>query len=143
MKCENCPALRTEGYEYPESYCCIYPEDEIVDFADGSCGCHHKLAVIKKKIDELEDAMSKQYEGIGEWYMQEQEKEKTLVEALYQAFEKQDVITAQKGINGKLYPYTMDKRADGIMHSIVAELIYNLDKFGYAIIKNKEDKYVR
>ena len=28
MKCENCPALRTEGYEYPETYCCVYGEDE-------------------------------------------------------------------------------------------------------------------
>lgn len=23
MKCNKCPALRTEGYEYPEEYCYI------------------------------------------------------------------------------------------------------------------------
>ena len=29
MLCENCPALRCEGYEYPEEYCLIQSEDNI------------------------------------------------------------------------------------------------------------------
>ena len=135
MRCKECPALRTEGFEYPESYCCIYPEDESVDFADGSCGCYHKLATIKKKVEELKAAMSKQYEGIGEWYMQEQEKEKAVMEALFHAFEKQEVVPAQKDDDGKLYPYTMDKRADGIMYNIVVELVNKLNELGYTITK--------
>lgn len=50
MKCKNCPALKKEGYEYPEYYCSIYPEDDCVDFDDGSEGCYHPLNAIKKAL---------------------------------------------------------------------------------------------
>ena len=50
MKCKNCPALKKEGYEYPEYYCSIYPEDDCVDFDDGSEGCYHPLIAIKKAL---------------------------------------------------------------------------------------------
>lgn len=140
MRCENCPALRIEGYEYPESYCCIYPDEETVEFPNGDLGCRHQLATIKKKIDELDKAMSKQYEGIGEWYMKEQEKEKAITEALYCSFEKQDVIAAQKDVNGRIHFYTMDKRADGVISNIAIEMLYILDKLGYEIIKKEKEK---
>lgn len=50
MKCEKCPALKKEGFEYPEYYCSIYPEDDCVDFDDGSQGCYHPLNAIKKAL---------------------------------------------------------------------------------------------
>ena len=54
MRCENCPALKTKGYEYPESYCSVYPEDEICDFDDG-CGCKHPWNAIKKAFAKSND----------------------------------------------------------------------------------------
>lgn len=50
MKCKNCPALKSDGYEYPEYYCAAYPEDDCVDFDDGSEGCYHPLNAIKKAL---------------------------------------------------------------------------------------------
>ena len=53
MKCDNCPALATEGYEYPETYCSVYGEDECIEFKDGSLGCRHKLATIEKRLEQI------------------------------------------------------------------------------------------
>lgn len=50
MKCKNCPALKSDGYEYPEYYCAAYPEDDCVDFDDGSEGCYHPLNAIKNRL---------------------------------------------------------------------------------------------
>ena len=50
MKCKNCPALKCDGFEYPEYYCSIYPEDDCVDFDDGTEGCYHPLNAIKKAL---------------------------------------------------------------------------------------------
>lgn len=48
MKCRYCPALRTEGYEYPESYCALgVPDEEMIDFKDETSGCR------RKSIDKL------------------------------------------------------------------------------------------
>jgi len=43
MKCCNCPALETEGYEYPESYCALGVQDEdTIEYADGESGCKRR-----------------------------------------------------------------------------------------------------
>lgn len=42
MKCENCGHLRTEGYEYPESYCELTISDDdgnILRAFDSGDGC--------------------------------------------------------------------------------------------------------
>ena len=78
MRCENCPALKTEGYEYPESYCSVYPEDEIYDFDDG-CGCKHPWNAIKKRMQSNEEAEAHQYDGIVEFYQEQQKKEDTKI----------------------------------------------------------------
>jgi hypothetical protein len=52
MKCCNCPALRTEGYEYPETYCGLGISDEdTIEFKDGELGC--KRISIDKILKDL------------------------------------------------------------------------------------------
>ena len=48
MKCEDCPALWVDGYEYPQEYCGL--EQEEIEFKDGSIGCNRKLHKIKKLL---------------------------------------------------------------------------------------------
>lgn len=63
MKCNNCCALRTEGYEYPKSYCLLGGEST-QRFADGWGGCYRKPESVKRQVDEIEDQMSHQHEDI-------------------------------------------------------------------------------
>lgn len=54
MKCENCRFLRTEGYEYPESYCGAgVAEDDVRATSDG-CSYHYKT--LEKRERELDEA---------------------------------------------------------------------------------------
>lgn len=55
MKCDNCPALRYEGYEYPEPYCAAGFYEDNRDFADGSEGCLHRLSTINKRLKPCDD----------------------------------------------------------------------------------------
>jgi hypothetical protein len=49
MKCDGCPALHKEGFEYPEEYCFLGEED--FEFSDGSIGCRRKsLTKIEKDL---------------------------------------------------------------------------------------------
>ncbi|MGI6040998.1 MAG: hypothetical protein ACOYBH_02080 [Candidatus Alectryocaccobium sp.] len=68
MLCENCPALRIEGYEYPETYCLIQPEENTYEFSKG-CGCYLRPSTIQKRIQYEEEAFSHAYDGVGEWYV--------------------------------------------------------------------------
>ena len=70
MRCHECPALRCEGYEYPEEYCLIgVPDEKLIDFPDGECGCRKTYPVIKREAERIEALRDKSYEGIGEWYV--------------------------------------------------------------------------
>ena len=41
MKCDDCIAIVNVGnYEYPEEVCYATNDDDIIEFKDGSCGCH-------------------------------------------------------------------------------------------------------
>jgi len=67
MKCNNCPALMTEGYEYPESYCGIgVPEDEWQDFKDNTTGCLKRMKSIEKELKRIEVEASEYYGRMGE-----------------------------------------------------------------------------
>ena len=65
MKCDRCPALRTEGYEYPEEYCCIGIDGSEYE-ADDGCTLHPMT--IKKMVRQWE----MQYQDIGEWYNEDE-----------------------------------------------------------------------
>ena len=55
--CEECGHLRTEGYEYPESYCPIVSEeDPKFDEDEKGCGCHYSLRTLRKRERELDEA---------------------------------------------------------------------------------------
>lgn len=57
MKCENCRFLRTEGYEYPETYCGAgVAEDDERATSDG-CSYHYKT--LEKRERELDEAWDK------------------------------------------------------------------------------------
>lgn len=80
MKCNNCPALRTEGYEYPESYCLLGGE-QTRTYADGWGGCYRKPDSIRKQIAKIEEQMAHQYDGLDEWIIERDIKEKAMMEA--------------------------------------------------------------
>ena len=55
--CEECGYLRTEGYEYPESYCPIVSEeDPKFDEDKKGFGCHYNLRTLRKRERELDEA---------------------------------------------------------------------------------------
>lgn len=110
MKCENCPALRTEGYEYPEEYCAAYvPETSMVDFKDGSCGCRYTAKRIAKRVDRYDQMRDHQYDGI-EVYAEETEgTEQAMRAAITSALEKTHLTLCHKSdIDGKLYEADAD-----------------------------------
>lgn len=116
MKCGNCPALRTEGYEYPESYCLLGAESTR-EYADGWSGCYRKPESIRKLVAKIEEAMDHQYDGIDEWVTKEEIQERAMREAfdeeihdyrhgsLYLCFKDEG--------DGRYYPIGCD-RGDGI-----------------------------
>jgi len=68
MQCIKCFAVRSEGYEYPEEYCGAYvPEEKMVEFANGQCGCLFPSKAIKARLKKVNEAISKQYQFIEEW----------------------------------------------------------------------------
>ena len=69
MKCDRCPALRTEGYEYPEEYCCIGIDGSEYE-ADDGCTLHPMT--IKKMVRQHDESWEMQYQDIGEWYNEDE-----------------------------------------------------------------------
>ena len=73
MKCDRCPALRTEGYAYPEEYCCIGIDGSEYETDDG-CTLHHMT--VKKMVRENDEAWALHYQDIGEWFKESEYNEK-------------------------------------------------------------------
>ena len=143
MRCENCPALKTKGYEYPESYCSVYPEDEICDFDDG-CGCKHPWNAIKKRRQCNEEAEAHQYDGIVEFYQEQQDKEQAVVESLLAALMKHECCMAHPFFDGELRQIDLSifdgsnesLRCDSLTRQIVFDLLEFLSEKGYKIQRN-------
>lgn len=105
MKCENCPALKYEGYEYPESYCGAgVPEDGkmVTD-----CGCRYTAKQIVKRMRRQEDMRDHSYDGMAEWYIEHQKHENAMMDAinntLENAFDGQ-YICYKSATGDKYYP---------------------------------------
>lgn len=75
MLCETCPAIRCEGYEYPEEYCLIRSEDTMIEFENG-WGCRLHRKTIERMVKEKEEELSKSYEAQAAWYVLTYEIEK-------------------------------------------------------------------
>lgn len=63
--CDSCKYLRNEGYEYPESYCCLgIQDDDPKSFEDAKgCGCRYNLRTLRKMERLLNEAEDLQYIG--------------------------------------------------------------------------------
>ena len=59
MKCDNCRFLRTEGYEYPETYCGAGVTEDDERVTDDGCSYHYKT--LEKRERELDEAREKAY----------------------------------------------------------------------------------
>ena len=146
LRCENCPALITEGYEYPESYCSVYPEDDWVDFSDGSCGCRHPLNAINKRIQENEKFESHRYDGIIEFYQEESKKEEAILGSVLKALTEKGCCIAYKSINNELRQIDISVfderdealRCDSLSRAIIVDVIDILDSNGYVIKKKPQ-----
>ena len=114
MKCNNCPALRIEGYEYPESYCLLGAETTR-EYADGWSGCYRKLESIKKQIAKIEEQITHQYDGIDEWMVEMEIKEKAMAAAFRKEIHNYKYGTLylcfKDEKDGRYYPIGMDEGA--------------------------------
>lgn len=144
MKCTNCPALVTEGYEYPETYCCIYPEEDIIEFANGDCGCKHPLNAIKSRVAKYETELSKQYESVGEWYEEQVSLEIATVDALISSLKRHECCIAHFRPNEELSQVDVfngedeSRLADSLTSSISFWMLAALEDSGWSICKKKE-----
>ena len=137
MKCDNCPALRTEGYEYPEEYCCVYGEDECLEFKDGSYGCRHRLATIEKRLEQLREIEDHQWDGIGEWYEQDQKIDNAVREAVKEACRLADIVFASEGSDGSLWKYRMDDEIPSALTEFAWRFRAAIEEQGYDIVKRE------
>lgn len=104
MKCENCPALRVEGYEYPEEYCAAgVPEKSMVEFRDGT-GCRYTAQQIARRVERRDRMRDHQYDGI-EVYAEESEREEQAMRlAIASALEKTHLTLCFKShIDGTMH----------------------------------------
>ena len=138
MKCENCPALKTDGYEYPETICSVYGEDEAIEFKDGSIGCRHKLSTIEKRIKMFEDYQDEFYNGYVEWAEKDEEIENAVKEAVLEACDIENIIFAcQSTINNELIRANMSKEIPSHLHDFVFRLRDSLERQGFDIVKRE------
>lgn len=87
MKCDNCPALYASSYEYPEPECLAgVPEDGKMA-TDG--GCKYSFARIEKRIARRMKMEEHQYDGIIEWYQEQDEKEERYLSKARETFKYQ------------------------------------------------------
>lgn len=112
MKCRNCFALFTEGYEYPEEYCGAgVPEDGKMATEEG---CRYSAKEIRKRLEHRERLMTKQYDGIGEWYHEEQLRDMAMNEAVQKmldAYFAGQLYLCFKDRDGKYYPLRGDGKS--------------------------------
>lgn len=138
MKCENCPALKTDGYDYPETICSVYGEDEAVEFRDGSIGCRHKLSTIEKRMKMFEEYQDEFYNGYVEWAEKDEEIENAVKEAVLEACDIENIIFAcQSTINNELIRANMNKEIPSHLHDFVFRLRDSLDRQGFDIVKRE------
>lgn len=109
MKCDNCPALATEGYEYPESYCAAGVPDN-GKMATGG-GCKYSISVIRKRMERIDRQKERQYDGILEYYQEREGLERAMRSALRKEIVEADykhIALARKSDrnDGKLYDQT-------------------------------------
>lgn len=69
--CDSCRFLRTEGYEYPESYCYLgIQDDDPKSFEDAKgCGCRYNIRTLQKMERLHEEAEYFQYIGAYDYWL--------------------------------------------------------------------------
>lgn len=112
MKCDNCEACRSEGYEYPEYYCAAgVPEDGKMA-TDG--GCKYTAKVIHRRLERNDRARDHQYDGIGEWWAEREGKERAMTTAMQKAldeFRSGQLYLCFRNKDGRYYPLCGDGKA--------------------------------
>ena len=142
MRCDNCPALFTEGYEYPEAYCAVYPESECIEFKDESLGCRHRLSTIQKRLEKWEEYKAHEWDGYAEYYEHELEIEKAIKEAVLYACGIEHCTLAYEGIEGELCKANMRDEIPSLLHDFVFRIKCYLDDNGYDIERRKDNEQV-
>ena len=137
MKCEYCPALKSEGYEYPEYYCSIYPEDDCMEFKDGTLGCRHKRKTIETRLEQYEDFRAHEWDGFAEWYEEDLKIENAVKEAVRDACDLTNLKLAYPCENG-LHEIHMDNEIPSLFQDFVFRLRNSLEKQGFIIVKKEE-----
>lgn len=68
MKCEKCGFVRSGSYEYGETYCPLFGDDDLPNWASNKeyDGCRLHYQELKKAIDLRDDAESTQLGIMGE-----------------------------------------------------------------------------
>lgn len=137
MKCEYCPALKSEGYECPEYYCAVYPEDDCVEFKDGTLGCRHKRKTIEKRLEQYEDFRVHEWDGFAEWCEEDLKIENAVKEAVRDACDLANVKLAYPWENG-LHEMHMDDEIPSLFQDFIFRLRTSLEEQGFIIVKKEE-----
>lgn len=119
MKCDNCPALRTDGYEFPEYYCAAgVPEDSKMYTYDG---CRYPLKVIRRRIERRDKMQSHQYDGITEFFREQEKHEDAMQTALNDALKTWGMQLCIEG-SEKFFPCGGDGRLRGVPREFSEEV---------------------
>lgn len=59
MRCKRCKACKTEGFEYPEEYCCIGVSDDEIN-EDNAIAISAKISSKKQKVVKILDPRKKE-----------------------------------------------------------------------------------
>jgi len=114
MKCEKCPGLRVEGYEYPESYCAAgVPENGKMSTDDG---CRYTTREIIKRMERRDEMYVRQFDGIGDWYTERNGTETAMRTAIQKSLDEYrygGLYLCFRNKEGRYYPICGDGKPTG------------------------------
>ena len=133
MKCDNCPALRVDGYEYPESYCAAGVPGDGKMATDS--GCKYPLAVILKRLERRDRMADSQYDGIGDWWKEERELEDAMQTAIQDKLNHHygELYLCYRNSDGRYYLYAGDGR---VSNDIAATVLHTFREKEAAVQKS-------
>jgi len=129
MKCENCEAMQNMSYEYQEWECVLGMEE--CEFKDGSYGCKHKAKTIKKMLEDMYEAMAKEWEGFADFMELSEKKDNALIQAIKEVLFSENKVICSKSKNGELYELNLDNVLENHcweIRSKFEELLETIDK---------------
>jgi len=104
---------------------------EECEFKDGSYGCKHKAKTIKKMLEDMYEAMAKEWEGFADFMELSEKKDNALIQAIKEVLFSENKVICSKSKNGELYELNLDNVLENHcweIRSKFEELLETIDK---------------